>query len=438
MLACPRICLRVTTSRGASITLSITLTLLFRPLGAALVGITSDLFGRKWPMIVNLGVLAILQVGTAFARTYAAFVAVRALFGVAMGGIWGLAAAIALENMPADARGLFSGILQQGYSVGYLLAAVVNIAVVPHSAEGFKAVFHVGAGFSALVAIVQMFLPESKIFRRSDTGGEDGHEQRRSLSRRIALFARDLGLVGRQYWRMFLYCVLLATAFNWMSHGAQDMYSTYMKLSKGFSNSEASLATIIGQIGAVTGGTICGSYSQFLGRRLTVVATVCFGLAVIPLWTLPSTWGPLAAGNFLVQSAVNGAWGVMPVLLNEYSPPQFRGVFPGTVYQVGNMLSAPAAEIQTVAASAWVDAHGRPKYGQVMTITVCVVFAAVGVITACGQERLGSHFEVVKRAGAEENLAREMVERALKMKEDAVAGAQHVEEVVLEDGKGVK
>lgn len=227
-----------------SITLSITLTLLFRPLGAALIGITSDLFGRKWPMIVNLWVLAILQVGTAFADTYAAFIAVRALFGVAMGGIWGLAAAIALENMPTDARGLFSGILQQGYSVGYLLAAVVNIAVVPHNAEGFKAIFHVGAGFSALVAIIQIFVPESKIFRRSkeeesndNNGGEEGHEQRKSQRRRVALFVKDLGLVGRQYWRMFLYCVLLSTAFNWMSHGAQDMYSTYMKLSKGFSNS---------------------------------------------------------------------------------------------------------------------------------------------------------------------------------------------------------
>lgn len=165
---------------------------------------------------------------------------------------------------------------------------------------------------------------------------------------------------------------------------------------------------------------------------------MCFGLVVIPLWTLPSTWGPLAAGNFFVQSAVNGAWGVTPVLLNEYSPPQFRGVFPGTVYQVGNMLSAPAAEIQTVAASAWIDADGRPKYGQMMTITLCVVFAAVGVITACGQERLGSHFELVKRAGAEENIVREMVEMGLNTKKDVVAGAQHVEEVVSEDGKSVK
>lgn len=168
------------------------------------------------------------------------------------------------------------------------------------------------------------------------------------------------------------------------------------------------------------GGAVCGYYSQFIGRRLTVVIAVCFGLCMIPLWTLPTAWGRLAAGNFFVQFAVNGAWGVMPVLLNEYAPPQFRGVFPGTVYQIGNMLSAPAAQIQTVSASAWI-VHGRPNYSQVMTIVLCIVFAAVGVVTACGQERLGSHFELVKRAGAEENIRAEMKELGLGKDEEAAS-----------------
>lgn len=192
---------------------------------------------------------------------------------------------------------------------------------------------------------------------------------------------------------------------------------------------EASRATIVGQVGAVVGGTICGYYSQFLGRRLTVVLAVCFGLSVVPLWTLPTSWSALAAGNFFLQAAVNGAWGVMPVLLNEYAPPQFRGAFPGTVYQIGNMLSAPAATIQTVAASAWIR-DGRPNYGQVMTITLCIVFGAVGVITACGQERLGSHFELVKRAGAEETIVKEMVEMGMVEKENIMGSSKHVEEVI--------
>jgi SHS family lactate transporter-like MFS transporter len=198
-----------------------------------LLGITSDIFGRKWPLIINLWILAVLQVGTAFADTYGAFVAVRSLFGIARGGIWGLSAAMALENMPTDARGLFSGILQQGYSIGYLLAAVINIAVVPHSSEGYKAIFHVGAGFSALVGIVQMFIPESKIFAKKE---DNSGVRQQSQSMRIKLFLKDMRLVACQYWKMFLYCILLCTAFNWMSHGAQDMYSTYMKLGKGFSS----------------------------------------------------------------------------------------------------------------------------------------------------------------------------------------------------------
>jgi SHS family lactate transporter-like MFS transporter len=163
-----------------------------------------------------------------------------------------------------------------------------------------------------------------------------------------------------------------------------------------------------------------------------VVIAACFGLCMIPLWTLPSSWGALAAGNFFMQTAVNGAWGVMPVFLNEYAPPQFRGVFPGTVYQIGNMISSPAAQIQTVAATNWIK-DNRPNYGQVMTITLCIVFGTVAVVTACGQERLGSHFELVKRAGAEENIVREMVEMGMATgKEDVGSGSQHLEEADME------
>lgn len=196
------------------------------------MGISSDMFGRKWPLVVNLWILAVLQVGTAYANNYAAFIGVRSIFGISMGGIWGLAAAMSLENMPTEARGLFSGILQQGYSIGYLLAAVINIVAVPHTHEGYKVIFHVGAGFSALVAIIQMFVPESKIFAKDEASTQPRQSQRL----RVKLFIKDLKLVSRQYWQMFLYCILLCMAFNWMSHGAQDMYSTYMKLGKGFSN----------------------------------------------------------------------------------------------------------------------------------------------------------------------------------------------------------
>ncbi|KAI9875269.1 MAG: hypothetical protein M1830_008694 [Pleopsidium flavum] len=369
----------------SAISLSITLTLLFRSLGALIIGMSQTL----------------LQVATAYAPTYGAFIGVRALFGIFMGGIWGLAAAISLENMPVEARGLFSGLLQQGYALGYLIAAAINLGAVSKTSVGHGIIFFVGAGFTALVAIAALFIPESPIY--SD------REQRASAKARYSFFWKDLKLAARMYWRMFLYCILLCMAFNWMSHGAQDVYPNYLKVQKGLPNTKASIATMIGQCGAVVGGCICGYYSQFLGRRLTVVLACCFGLAMIPLWTIPSSFGALAAGEFFLQSAQNGAWGVMPILLNEYAPPQFRGVFPGTVYQLGNMLSAPAAEIQTVSASAWI-VKGKPNYSQVMTIVMCIVFTASGLITACGQERLGSHFELVKRAGAEENIENEIKE----------------------------
>ncbi|KAJ5981882.1 hypothetical protein N7499_009061 [Penicillium canescens] len=387
----------------SSITLSITLTLLFRSVGAVLFGIMSDCFGRKWPLSADLWILAGLQVATAYVTEFSSFIAIRAIFGVAMGGIWGLSAAMSMENMPVEARGLFSGLLQQGYALGYLIAAVVNITAVRYTSEGYKAIFHVGAGFTGLVALIVMFIPESPIFVNDD--GENAGQM--PLRHKVAGVWRDLKLASRLYWKIFLYCIALCMGFNWMSHGSQDIYPSYLKVQKGFSSDQASVATIIGQCGAIVGGAICGYYSQFFGRRLTVVVACCFGACIIPLWTIPNTWSPIVAGTFLIQAAVNGAWGIMPIFLNEYSPPQFRGVFPGTVYQIGNMLSSPAAQISTVAASNWIrdtPSGPKPNYSQVMTITMCIVFTACAIIMACGQERLGSRFEVVTRAGAAQKI----------------------------------
>lgn len=179
----------------SAITLSITLTLLFRSLGALIIGMLADMFGRKWPLVINLWILAVLQIATAYAPTYGAFIGVRTLFGIFMGGIWGLAAAISLENMPVEARGLFSGLLQQGYALGYLIAAGINLGAVPKTSVGYQIIFFVGAGFTALVAIAALVIPESPIYR----------EQRASAKARYPLFWKDFRLAARMYWRMFLY-----------------------------------------------------------------------------------------------------------------------------------------------------------------------------------------------------------------------------------------
>jgi SHS family lactate transporter-like MFS transporter len=185
--------------------------------GAVLFGIISDCFGRKWPLSADLWILAGLQVATAYVREFSSFIAIRAIFGVAMGGIWGLSAAMSMENMPVEARGLFSGLLQQGYALGYLIAAVVNITAVRYTSEGYKAIFHVGAGFTGLVALIVMFIPESPIFVNDD--GENPGQM--SFRHKVAGVWRDLKLASRLYWKIFLYCIALCMGFNWMSHGSQ-------------------------------------------------------------------------------------------------------------------------------------------------------------------------------------------------------------------------
>lgn len=197
--------------------LSITLTLLFRSLGAVIFGILSDCFGRKWPLSADLWILVGLQVATAYAGGFSSFIAVRAIFGIAMGGVWGLSAAMSMENMPVEARGLFSGLLQQGYALGYLIAAVINITVVPYTSEGYRAIFFFGAGFTGLIALLVMFIPESHIFSNADSENAAAP----SFRYRAAGVWRDLKLASRLYWKMFLYCIVLCMGFNWMSHGSQ-------------------------------------------------------------------------------------------------------------------------------------------------------------------------------------------------------------------------
>jgi MFS transporter, SHS family, lactate transporter len=207
------------------ITLSITLTLLFRSIGAFIFGMLADSYGRKWPLAIDLFILAVLQVGTAYAGSFQAFIGVRAIFGIAMGGVWGLSAAISLENMPVDCRGLFSGILQQGYALGYLIAAVINLTAVRYSGEGWKAIFHVGAGFTGLMAILVCIMPESKIYK--------DEEDIKGWNERARAVGKDLKKAARQYWGRFLYCVILSMGFNWMSHGSQGTSSRSAHLDPG-------------------------------------------------------------------------------------------------------------------------------------------------------------------------------------------------------------
>ncbi|KAL8912478.1 MAG: hypothetical protein Q9172_007497, partial [Xanthocarpia lactea] len=284
-----------------NITTSITLTLLLRSVGAAMFGLAGDRFGRKWPMVVNMIVLGLLQIATIYSSTFQQFLAVRSLFGLFMGGVYGNAIAMALENCPVNARGLMSGILQQGYSFGYVLAACANLGV-GGSTESWKTVFWIAAGFSIAVGLVRILFPESQQFLSAKNSGKPSKVT-------PTAFWRSTRLMLTQEWRMCIYCIILMTWFNYYSHTSQDSYTTFLLTQKSFPNSAASRGSIIMKAGACIGGTIIGYLSQPLGRRRAIILAALISAVLIPAWILPTTEPALSASGFFMQFFVQGAWG---------------------------------------------------------------------------------------------------------------------------------
>ncbi|OAX41420.1 carboxylic acid transporter protein [Rhizopogon vinicolor AM-OR11-026] len=393
--------------KTTAITTAITLTLLFRSVGAVIFGILSDRFGRKWPLVANLLLCCIFELGTAFVKTFPQFLAVRALFGIAMGGIWGLSSSSALENLPVELRGLASGVLQQGYSVGYLLAAVINLTLVAE--HGWRVIFWTAAGITFFAAIIRAIVPESALFLRAK---EQEKARGTTTGQKTKIFLRETKEMLKRHWLLCIYAVLLMTGFNFLSHGSQacascydDLYPTYLETTKGFSAHDATIATIIGNCGAIAGGTIAGWASQYIGRRLTIILCVIFLAAFIPLWVLPNSFAALSAGAFFVQFGVQGAWGVIPIQLAEMSPPAFRATFPGVAYQIGNMVSSASAQIEATGAAnlkTTIVQNGVTTvvadYATVQAIFIGCVAAFVVIITIVGPENHSSHFEQHKAA----------------------------------------
>ncbi|KAH8992587.1 MFS general substrate transporter [Lactarius hatsudake] len=386
----------------SSITTAITLTLLVRSIGAVFFGVLSDRFGRKWPLVANLLLCSSVQLGTSFVQTFQQFLAVRSLFGIAMGGVWGLASSTALENLPVEARGLASGVLQQGYACGYLISAVLNLFLVPKLNGNWRVLFWTTSGISAFAAVIRALVPESEVFLRAKALERSSGA---STGKKTKVFIRQVREMLKQHWALCIYAVLLMAGFNFLSHGSQDLYPTYLKKSKGFDNHHAIVATIIGNCGAITGGAIAGSVSQYIGRRLTIILFVLLSGIFIPLWILPSSFSALSAGAFCVQFGVQGAWGVIPIQLAEMSPPGFRATFPGVAYQLGNMISSASAQIEAVGGSHLKKTVVRdgvvtevPDYATVQGILLGAIATFVIIITTIGPENHGSNFEQQKPA----------------------------------------
>jgi SHS family lactate transporter-like MFS transporter len=352
----------------SSVTYAILLTLAMRPVGAFIFGRAADRWGRRPTLMVNVLLYSILEFASGFAPGLTSLIVLRALYGIAMGGEWGVGASLAMETIPPHARGFVSGLLQSGYPTGYFLASIVYGLLFQYI--GWRGMFMVGVIPALLVLYIRRNVPESPAFERS----------------RLAERPGTLQLLQAN-WRLGIYAVVLMTAFNFFSHGTQDIYPTFLQVQHKLDTHAVSLIAIVYNIGAICGGLLFGVMSERYGRRRCIVIAALLSLAVIPLWAFAANIVSLAVGAFLMQFMVQGAWGVIPVHLNELSPPNARGTFPGFVYQLGNLIASVNAPLQ-----AGIAAHFGGNYAVALAGVAGVVAIVIAVLTAVGREARGIDF----------------------------------------------
>jgi len=354
-----------------AVTVAVTLTLVARPFGAFIFGRLADRFGRKPVLMFDVGLYAALALASAFSPNLVVLLILRFAFGLAMGGEWGIGASLALETIPAKSRGVVSGLLQQGYPVGYFLGALANLLL---PTIGWRGMLMLGVLPALLIMFIRRHVPESPAWKAIHHG--DAAAKRPSFA---------AAMKGR--WPMLLYAVVLMTPFNFFSHGSQDLYPTFLRVQHGFSPGVVTALTIVLNLGAIVGGLTFGALSEKIGRRKAIVLAALLALPIIPLWAFSSTPLMLGVGAFLIQIAVQGAWGVVPAHLNELSPPEARGTFPGFAYQIGNLLAAANATIQAGIA----ESHGN-NYAFALAVVVGVVAVVLAVVTWFGPEAKGVDF----------------------------------------------
>jgi MFS transporter, SHS family, lactate transporter len=356
-------------------------TLVMRPVGALVFGLLAERFGRRPTLMLNVVAFSLFVLASAFAPSLKIFLICRALFGIAMGGVWGVGAALALETLPASGRGFFSGVLQEGYVVGNLLAAALYGLLFPHLHgsgvfTAWRVMFMIGALPALLALYMQFKVAESPVWLAA--------REKRLLTGAKKESAFDWKSF-RMYLPSFLFLVLLMTAFTSFSHGTQDLYPTFLEKDHLLDPARVGLIVVIGSIGALLGGICCGAASERFGRkRMIILASLC-ALPVIPLWVWSHSVLGLAVGGFLMQFAVQGAWGVVPAHLNELSPGPVRAIFPGLAYQLGNLCSSRNGVFQATIAARF---HGGALH-IVLSGTAVIAALLVAGITALGREAKG-------------------------------------------------
>ena len=341
-------------------------TLAFRPVGAFLFGLMADRYGRRLPLMLDLVFYSVIEVLSGLAPNYTTFIILRALFGIGMGGEWGVGASLAMEKVPVRLRGLLSGFLQQGYAMGFLLASVCSYFLFPR--VGWRPLFFLGGLPAILAFFVRYGVKESEVWKKTRHKSW-GHLGRAILSN----------------WKLFLYLVVLMTAMNLASHGTQDMYPTFLERQWGFNVGQRNILSGFTMVGAILGGTLCGLISDRIGRRRTMIMALTGAVLVVPLWAFAPSVPLLFAGGFLMQFLVQGAWGVVPAHLSELSPDSVRGFLPGFGYQVGVFLSSYVSVFEAMFAK-------RTSYAIAMASTAAVVFILAAVANALGPERHGVKF----------------------------------------------
>ena len=343
------------------------LTLACRPLGALAFGWLAEKYGRRPILMLNIVSYSAVQLATAFAPNLTTLLALRALFGFAMGGEWGVGAALALETLPTKGRGFFSGMLQQGYVLGYLLASVLFATLFDH--VGWRGLFIISSASALLVLYIRFGVHESPAWVA-------GVAQRRASSGALVWAA------VRDYFPTLVYLVVLMACFNAFSHGSQDLYPTFLQVQHGFPAATTGNIAIVMNLGALAGGICFGALSEHLGRRRTIALAASLALPLIPMWAYSHTAVMLAVGGFLMQFMVQGAWGIVPAHLNELSPPSVRAVLPGFAYQLGNLAMAKMSPLQ----AGFAESHAG-DYAYILAWTLAVVAAALIIVTVLGPER---------------------------------------------------
>ena len=319
------------------VTWAITLTLAARPLGAFIFGRFADRFGRRPTLMANVLIYSVLEFASGFAPTLTTFLILRMLYGIAMGGEWGVGASLTMESIPAKWRGMVSGMLQAGYPTGYLLATLLYR--VAYTSVGWRGMFMIGVLPALLVLYIRRNVPESPDW----------------VARRIEGPRADFLSVLKRHIPLTIYAVVMMAAFNFFSHGTQDLYPSFLKVEHKLPVHTASTILVFMNVAAILGGLCFGIFSQRFGRRLGIVIAALCSLPMLPLWAFSQDPLYIGIGAFLMQFCVQGAWGIIPAHLNELSPPAIRATFPGLTYQLGNLIAAGNATLQSGLADRYFD-----------------------------------------------------------------------------------